>query len=116
MNIESSHNFSTNGDHSLKITANETKYNGVQLGLFSANANEIYTATIDILNNTNNVVQLRIQELNNGVYNTIDIPSNTNTQTVTITRTVTGADTLLLTLIIRAPLTVYIDNVQVNKR
>ncbi|WP_405286306.1 hypothetical protein [Methanobrevibacter sp.] len=113
--VSSDYTFSTIGERSLKITTTGTKYQEVNLKNIQGNASETFVATIDVLNNTGETVELRLFEIGGG-HNTVNISSNESVQTVSITRTLGTDCTLRAILILRYPLTVYIDNVRLDKR
>ncbi len=71
------------------------------------------TGTIQILNNSSYTAQLRFNEVEGESYNSVEIPSSPNVQEITISRTKsTDCDSTQLLLILRNPITVYVDNVR----
>lgn len=114
--MSSSTDWSYNSDRSLKITGTVESYAVTVLGeILDIETDAQMTGTIHILNNSSFNAQLRFHEVEGNVYNTVDIPSNPNTQEITVTRTKTSnAKTVQLNLILRNPSSVYVDNVRIS--
>ena len=67
--------------------------------------------SIDILNTSQTNVYLRLIEMENNQYNDITISPSENMQHVTISRQLTSSQNIRLSLIIRVPAKVYLDNI-----
>ena len=67
--------------------------------------------SIDILNTSQTNVYLRLIEMENNQYNDITISPSENMQHVTISRQLTSSQNIRLSLIIRVPSKVYLDNI-----
>ena len=111
--LSSSTDWSYNSDRSLKITGTVESYAVTVLGeILDIETDAQMTGTIHILNNSSFNAQLRFHEVEGNVYNTVEIPSNPNSQEITVTRTKTSnAKTVQLNLILRNPSSVYVDDV-----
>lgn len=116
MQLSSSTEWAINGNRSIKATSSITGYSQLIFCEVSSNTNESYIGQISILNNSNSNVYLRLLELGNDKYNDVTISSNVTSQEISISRTTTSSSTLKLLLIIRVPVTVYVDNVRLCKR
>ena len=67
--------------------------------------------TITVLNNSSFTLQLRFIEVDTSEMATVNIPSSPNVQEISISKTKsTDASTVQLILILRNPLTMYVDN------
>ncbi len=116
MQLSSSTEWAINGNRSIKATCSITGYSQLILCDISSNTNENYTGQISILNNSNSNVYLRLLELENNQYNDVTISPSGTSQEISISRTITSSSSLRLLVIIRTPVTVYVDNVRFCKR
>lgn len=112
MQVSSSTVWSANLERSIQLTSSVMGYAALILNYIGVNPDEIYEGKISILNNSNSNVYLRLMEVESNQYNDVIIPPAQQSQIVTITRTITSTSTLQFTLIIRNPLTVYVDDVK----
>lgn len=111
--LTSEKNYATNGDYSIKVTSSSNGYNDLVLYQGTVQANETYNAIVTIYNPSSTQVSLRLIEVEPNRFNDISIPSSSNIQTISVSRTVTSNSTLRCYLIIREPTAVYVDNVQI---
>lgn len=117
LNINATKYWSSNGDYSIQLTNTIDGYSRIE---FTNNQqtfeNETYTGTVDILNNSEHDIQLRMVEETGVLVQDVTIPPNNELQTVSITRTITANTVLRFQLINRYPIQIYVDNIQLNKR
>lgn len=117
LNINATKYWSSNGDYSIQLTNTINEYSRIE---FTNNQqtfeNETYTGTVDILNNSEHNIQLRMVEETGMLVQDVTIPPNNELQTVSITRTITANTVLRFQLINRYPIQIYVDNIQLNKR
>lgn len=111
--LSSSTDWSYNSDRSLKITGTTASYAVTTLGeILDIEKAAQMTGTIHILNNSSFNAQLRFHEVEENMYNTVEIPSNSKPQEISVTRTKTSnSKTVQLLLILRNPSSVYVDDV-----
>ena len=116
MQVSSSTEWAINGNRSIKVTSSITGYSHCILCKVSSNTNENYTGQISILNNSNSNVYLRLLEFENNQFNDVTISPSETSKEISISRTINSSSTLELLVIIRVPITVYVDNIRLRKR
>ena len=113
LTMDSSKEWSSNGDYSLQVTTLINNYARVEfIDNIPALKDETYVGSVDIFNNSNNNIILRFVENTNILVQDIIIPSSNSMQTISITRTIISDSTnLRFQLVFRNAMTIYVDNI-----
>ena len=106
--------WSSNSERSLKLEGSVESYAAASLEeLTGLEIGAELTATVSVLNNHSSNAQLRFMELEGNEFNSVEIPSSSDVQEISISRTKsTDSATVQLLLVLRNPITVYVDNVR----
>ena len=115
LTVTSSSEWSSNGDRSIKVCSNYTGYTHVVLVNLACEIGMV-NGSIDILNNSQTNVYLRLIEMETGQYNDVFISPNESMQHISISRQLTSSQTIRLSLIVRTPTTIYLDNVSLTNK
>ena len=113
LTLSSSNEFHINGECSLKCESNSINQQVLILSIFNVDIGDTYKSTITILNPSGENIVLRLIE--NISYNEVVIPVNNFPQEISVQRIAT-ASTMKVYLIFKSKCTVYVDNIEINKR
>lgn len=110
-----SSDFSANGDKSFKVDFQSSTFNTFEISRTSVEADETYSASFKILNNSGKSITLRLLHIEQSQQTETVIPSSDTVQTITSTVNTSDSGTLSFRLVSANLLTFYIDDLNLVK-